>query len=76
MALLHAQVFEPIAVDDGSSTPPGVMDLDEVEHGRDLTKDILLTRGPCPGFNLPQKALGFFLEIVLRQQRVRFYLTL
>src|SRR5215831_20394763 len=76
VALRRAEVLEPIAVDEGGCAAPGVVDPDAVEHGRDLAEELLLARCPCLGFNLPQRPLGLFLEVVQRQQRVSFHLTL
>src|SRR5262249_19591831 len=76
VALLHAEVLEPIAVDQDGCAAPGVVNPDAVEHGGDLAEEPLLARGPCPGFYLSQRPLGLFLEVVQRQQRVSRHLAL
>src|SRR5437667_8429342 len=57
VALLRAEVLEPVAVDDDGCAAPGVVDRDAVEHGRNLVEELLLARCPCLGFNLPQRPL-------------------
>jgi hypothetical protein len=66
LALLHIEVLEPIAVDEGGCAAPGVADPDSVEHGRDFAEELVRARYSCLGLNFPQRPLGLFLEIVQR----------